>query len=382
MKVEDVRSYLLSAPSPQSFFYSQPGTVTRRSTVIAEVRTDEGISGFGESLCHGLQPPEIAKAVIDTVLRDMLIGHDLADVAVFHEYASNRLRDYGRHGAPIGALSAIDIALWDALGRAAGRPVYELLGGAFRHQVRPYATGFYRTETMTTGDLVAEARRHRDHGFTAMKVKIGFGVADDLAALRAIREAVGPDITLMADANHAYNASIARRLVHGCAELGIHWLEEPIVPEDIDGYAELRALGTGVLIAAGEGECGGAGFWPWARARAVDVFQPDIAVTGGFTAMQQISAIAQAAGILVNPHVWGTAIGLAASLQAIAALPPNPPSRGQAEPLLEYDSSAHPFREKLVAEQFGITDGTVAIPARPGIGVEVDREFLERHAQA
>lgn len=380
MKVEEVRSYLLSAPLTECFFISQPGTITCRSTVVVEVRTDEGISGFGESLCHGLQPPQIAKATIDTVLRDMLLGHEVADVAVFHEYASNRLRDYGRQGATIGALSAIDIALWDALGQAAGRPVYELLGGAFRRQVRPYATGFYRTGTATAEDLVAEARRHRDDGFTAMKVKIGFGVADDLAALRAIREAVGPEITLMADANHAYNASIARRLLHGCDELGIHWLEEPITPEDIDGYAELRGLGTDVLIAAGEGECGAVGFWPWARVRALDVFQPDIAATGGFTAMRQISAIAQAAGILVNPHVWGTAIGLAASLQAIAALPPNPPSRGQAEPLLEYDSSAHPFRQELVAEQIAVRDGVVDIPGRPGIGVQVNREFLKRHA--
>lgn len=381
MKIRDVITYLLSAPLDGGFHFSQPGTVTRRSTVLVEVRTDTDVSGFGEALCHGLQPPEIARATIDTVLRDMLLDHDVAHVAVFSEYASNRLRDYGRQGATHAALSAVDIALWDVLGKQAGKPVHELLGGAFRHRVRPYVTGFYRDETTTVDDLVEEARRHREQGFSHMKVKVGFGIEEDLAVLRAITSAVGPQARVMADANHAYDVGLARRLLRGCDELGVHWLEEPIVPEDIQGYAELRALGTNVLVAAGESECGAAGFWPWARARALDVFQPDLAVTGGFTAMRQIVAIAQAAGILVNPHVWGTAVGLAASLQAIAALPPNPPSRGTAEPLLEYDSSSHPFRQQLTTEQIAVRDGLVDIPHRPGIGVTVNREFLHEHAQ-
>jgi len=346
--------------------------------VLVEVVTDSGVSGFGESLCNGLQPPDIANATINSVLREMYLGRDPFDVAVVYQQATNRLRDYGRQGAPIGAVSAIDIAVWDVLGKALNKPVYKLLGGAHRTHVVPYATGFYRNEGTTRDDLVAEALRDRDDGFTGMKVKIGFGIAEDIATLRAIRDAVGPDIRLMADANHAYNASVARKLLRACEEVDLYWLEEPIPSEDVAGYAELRATGSSVLIATGEGECGANGVWPFAAARAVDVFQPDIAVTGGFSAMRDIIPIAHAAGMMVNPHVWGTAIGLAASLQIMAALPPNPISRGQTEPLLEYDTSNHPFRNELVCEPITMKDGLVAIPDGPGIGVTINRDFLDR----
>jgi D-galactarolactone cycloisomerase len=374
-----VRSYVLSALLEESFFFAQPGTVDRRSTVLVEVVTDEGLSGFGEALCNGLQPPGIARATVDDVLTPMYVGRDPFDVSVLYQQATNRLRDYGRQGAPMGAVSAVDIAVWDVLGQALGRPVHQLLGGAHRHSVVPYATGFYRTASSSRADLVAEAVRYRDAGFTAMKVKIGFGVDDDIATLRAIREAVGPDIRLMADANHAYNAAVARRLVRGCDEVDLYWLEEPIDPEDLAGYADLRAMGPNVMIAMGEGECGAAGAWSVAQARAADVFQPDIAVTGGFSAMREIVPIAHSAGMLVNPHVWGTAVGLAASVQLLASLPPNPISRGQAEPMLEYDSSDHPFRRELVRDAITLVDGVVPVPTTPGLGVTVDRDVLDRY---
>lgn len=223
--------------------------------------------------------------------------------------------------------------------------------------------------------------RHLDAGFTAMKVKIGFGIDDDLATLAAIRDVVGGEVRLMADANHAYNASVARRLVRGCEEQDVYWLEEPILPEDLQGYAELRGLGSSVLIAMGEGECGTAGAWAVAASRAADVFQPDIAVAGGFTALRDMAAIARAAGMSVNPHVWGSAIGLAASIQMLATLPPNPISRGETEPMLEYDSSDHPFRRELVTEPITLVGGIVPVPDRPGIGVTVDRSVLNRYAR-
>lgn len=382
MRITDVRSYALSAPLREAFFFSQPGTVHRRSTMLVEVLTDEGVSGFGEALCNGLQPPDIAKATVDSVLREMYLGQDPFDVGVLHQYAANRLRDYGRQGATMGALSAVDIAVWDVLGKALGRPVHQLLGGAYRTVLTPYATGFYRTGRTVRDDLVAEAVRHRDAGFSAMKVKLGFGVRDDVATLRAIRAAVGDDVRLMADANHAYNAGVARQLLRGCEEVDLYWLEEPIPPEDLTGYAELRAMGSSVMIAMGEGECGAAGAWPVAATKAADVFQPDIAVAGGFTALRDMAVIVQAAGMLVNPHVWGTAVGLAASIQMLAAIAPNPISRGQAEPMLEYDASDHPFRRDLVHESIALVDGVVPVPDRPGIGVTVDRAVLDRYTTA
>jgi D-galactarolactone cycloisomerase len=379
MSIAEVRSYALSSPLEEAFHFSQPGSVTRRSTVLVEVVDDDGRSGWGEALCHGLQPPGIAKATVDEVLRELYVGRDPHDVAVLHHVATNRLRDFGRDGAVMSAVSAVDIAVWDLLGRVLDLPLHRLLGGAHRSRLVPYATGFYRTATTSLADLVEEARRHQRAGFSAMKVKVGFGVDEDLATLAAIRDAVGDDVLLMADANHAYNGAVARRLVRGCDEVGLHWLEEPIPPEDLVGYGELRAMGSDVLIAMGESECGARGTWPVARARAADVYQPDLAVTGGFTAMRELVPIAHAAGMLVNPHVWGTAVGLAASVQLLATLPPNPISRGQAEPLLEYDSSDHPFRRRLVDEPIVVADGVVEVPDAPGIGVRVDRDVLDDH---
>lgn len=381
MKIAEVKSYLLQAALDVPFFFSQPGTVSRRSSMVVELVTDEGISGFGESLCHGLQPPEIARATVESCLKELILQRDPFDVGVLFEQMYNRTKDFGQKGAVIGAISAVDIALWDLLGKALNKPVHQLLGGSFRTTVEPYATGFYRREGMDGGALVDEALAYKAKGFRGMKVKIGFGVAQDLRVVASLREAVGNDVRLMLDANHAYNASIARRLVRELDPLDIYWLEEPISPEDVDGYVELRRMAPKLLLAAGENEFTRYGFWPWVVKRAVDVLQPDIAAAGGFTGLKEIMTLSQAAGILINPHVWGTAIGLAASLQFLAVIPPNPISRGQTEPLLEYDQSAHPFRRELVENPVEMVDGMVPISQEPGIGAIVNRAVLEKYSR-
>lgn len=379
MKVEQLTTFTLQAEVDQPFYFSQPGLVHHRSSVVVELVTDEGLSGFGEALCHGHQPPEIAEATVESCLRPLVIGADPFDAGVVFEQMYNRTKDFGQKGAVISAISAVDIAMWDLMGKATGKPVHKLLGGAFRQQVQPYATGFYRVH----GDvhqtaLVEEAVSYAEAGFSAMKIKIGFGVAEDVKMVRAVRAAVGPDIRLLADANHAYNAALARRLVRELDEIDVFWLEEPISPEDIDGYRCLRGMGPSLLLAAGENEYTRHGFWSWARTGAVDVLQPDIAAGGGFTGLRQVMDLALAAGLILNPHVWGTAIGLAASLQLLAAIPTAPISRAGFEPMLEYDQSEHPFRGELTTPLPRIEDGAVLIPDGPGLGIEVDRSALER----
>ncbi len=381
MKITQVHSWALRAPVEQAFVMSQPGRIAARSSTVVEVLTDEGVSGFGEALCHGFEPPEIAHAVIRSSLCELLIGQDPLASAVLWESMYNRTKDFGMKGAVVAAISAIDCALLDIAGKVAGRPVHQLLGGAFRASVQPYATGFFRVEGgRYPGQLAEEALSHRESGFDAMKVKIGFGFEDDVATMTAVREAVGPAIRLMADANHAYDAGSARRLVRRLDELDLFWFEEPISPEDIDGYVELKAMGPSMLIAAGEGEYTRHGFWPWVARRAVDVLQPDIAAGGGFTGLRQVLDLALAAGLLLNPHVWGTAISLAASLHFIAAIPPIPISRGSYEPMLEYDLSPHPFRRELVRQPFDLVGGRVPVPTGAGLGIEVDRSLLDRFA--
>lgn len=378
-RIIELKTYLLRAPIDPQFYFAQPGVVRTRSNLVVELVSDDGISGFGEALAHGLQPPEISMATIEALLRELVVGLDPLDTGVAWEHMYNRTKDFGMKGAVIGAISAIDMAMWDLKGKLLGQPIHKLLGGAFRSSVATYATGFYRVDGASYPKaLVDEAERHLSAGFDSMKVKIGFGVNEDIEAMSAVRSAVGSSVRLMADANHAYNAGVARRLVREFDDLDLYWFEEPISPEDIDGYRRLMEMGPNLLIAAGEDEYTRFGIAPWVAARAVDVLQPDLAAAGGFTAMSQITTLATAAGMMVNPHVWGTAIGLSAAIQFLATIPPTPISRAGQEPMLEYDQSTHPFRVDLIEEAIDRTDGRVHVPTGAGLGITVNREVLER----
>lgn len=381
MRILDLKTHVLSTPLDEPFAFSM-GWVHRRSALIVELTTDDGVTGWGEALCHGLQPPEIAAAIVQTALKPVVLGEDPFDVELLWERMYNRTRPFGQKGAVPNAISAVDVAIWDCLGRSLGKPVHKLLGGAWRSQVQPYATGFYRRPGVAyPEDAIAEARRHLAAGFSAMKLKIGFGVEEDIAYVHAVREAIGPGPKLMVDANHAYNVGSARRLLRALEPARIHWLEEPISPEDIDGYRELKNL-TDIYLAAGENEFTKIGFREWISRRAVDILQPDLCSAGGFTECRKIAALAQAWHLPIVPHVWGSGIALAASLQFLATLAPAPLALQPIEPMLEYDQSAHPFRQDLIFGAIAMHDGMVQIPDGPGLGVEVDREILARYASA
>jgi D-galactarolactone cycloisomerase len=380
MKIADIKTYVLKTPLEEPFAFAM-GWVRQRGTMIVEVITDEGISGWGESLCHGLQPPEIAQTIVEVALKPILIGQDPFDVDVLWERMYNLTRPFGQKGAMPNAMASVDIAIWDCLGRALGKPVHKLLGGAYRTEVQPYATGFYRVEGKSyPQDAIEEARRHIARGFTAMKLKIGFGVEEDIEYVRAVREAIGPGPKLMVDANHAYNVSAARRILKAIEPFDIHWFEEPISPEDIDGYRELKNL-TSIYLAAGENEFTKLGFREWVSKRAVDILQPDLCSAGGFTECRKISVLAQAWHMMLIPHVWGSGIGLAASLQFLATVPPAPLALKPIEPMLEYDQSSHPFRQDLIFDAITMRDGKVQVPTGPGLGVEVNRDVIERYRQ-
>jgi D-galactarolactone cycloisomerase len=380
MKITDVKTHVLSTPLDEPFAFSM-GWVKRRSTMIVEVTTDEGVTGWGESLCHGLQPPEIAATIVQVALKPIVLGQDAFDVDVLWERMYNLTRPYGQKGAVPNAISAVDIAIWDCMGRALGKPVHKLLGGAYRTEVEPYATGFYRVEGKSyPADAIEEARRHLKRGFSAMKLKVGFGVEEDVEYILGVREGIGRGPKLMIDANHAYNVASARRILKAIEPAGIHWFEEPISPEDIDGYRELKNL-TSIYLAAGENEFTKYGFREWISRRAVDILQPDLCSAGGFTECRKISALAQAWHMTMIPHVWASGIGLAASLQFLATLPPAPLALKPIEPMLEYDQSSHPFRQELIFGAITMVDGMVQIPTAPGLGVEINREVIERYAQ-
>lgn len=379
MKITAVTIHVLKSPLAEPFAFSQ-GWVRQRSATLVEIETDAGLTGWGEAFAQGLEPPEIAATVIDKALRPLIIGADPLDIEVLWHRMYHMTRDYGRVGSVVAGISAVDIALWDIAGKFYEAPVYKLLGGAFRTRVQPYATGFYRIhgqgEAVRLGD---EAVRHFEAGFRLMKVKLGYGVDDDIASMRAIARALhGKSVTLMVDINHAYGRAEAFRLGRALEEYGLRWYEEPVVPEDVEGYVELRGK-LSMPIAGGENEHTLYGFGRLIGAGAVDIAQPDIGSCGGISAARHIMALAQSRGVQVNPHVWGSAIAQAASLQMIAAVPVAHHSLFAQEPVLEYDRSSHPFRQKLITEPIEQADGWVDIPSKSGLGVEVDRAVLERY---
>ena len=379
MKISQIDVYVLKTPLEQAFASSQ-ARIGQRAATLVRITTDDGLVGWGEAFTQGPEPPEIAAAAIEHALKPWLLGRDPLDIQVLWHEMYNRTRDYGRKGSVVSAISGIDLALWDLAGHFYGQPVHRLLGGAVRRRIQPYATGFFRINGPGEADrLAAEALAHRDAGFTAMKVKLGFGLRDDLEVMQAIAEALADDsIELMVDVNHAYGRAEALQLGRALEPLNLRWLEEPIVPEDIDGYAELRSR-LSIPIAGGENEHTAFGYYPLIRAGGLDIAQPDVGSCGGISAARDITAIAHAAGVAVNPHVWGSAVSQAASIQFIAALPVTHARLFPAEPILEYDQSTHPFRQELITRPWQLVDGMIEVSDAPGLGIEVREDIVEQY---
>ena len=377
MNISAIDVFILKTPLNEPFAFSQ-GWVRQRSATLVKITTDSGISGWGEAFAQGLEPPEIAAAVIEHALTPLLIGESALDTSVLWHKMYHTTRDYGRKGSVISAISAIDIALWDIAGHHYQQPVYQLLGGAFRNEVQPYATGFYRVSGKNEASRLAdEAIRHRDNGFTAMKVKLGFGVKDDIQVMEKIATAIDTNsIELMVDTNHAYGYREALKLGKALEAYNLRWYEEPVVPEDLDGYRYLRKQ-LNVPIAGGENEHTPYGYRALFNAGAVDVAQPDVGSCGGISAARDIIAMAQAQGVSVNPHVWGSAIAQAASLQLLAAIPITNHALFPQQPLLEFDCSSHPFRHQLTATPLSLRDGRVNIPEGYGLGISVIQETVD-----
>ena len=279
-RIRRVRTHVLEAQLAQPFAYSQ-AWYDRRGAMLVEIETESGIVGWGEAF----GPARISAAVVQH-LAPLLVGRDALAGDAHWEALYNALRDHGQKGGAIEGLSAIDIALWDIRGRHFGVPVSTLLGGPLRNEVRAYATGLYRRRRDDHATyLCEEALDYVERGFPAVKLKIGFGLDEDIALTRAVRAAIGPTVGLMVDANHAYDVATALAYGRACADLGLRWFEEPVAPEDRSGYAEVRR-GISIPVAGGEAEFTRYGFRDLFVARAVDIAQPDVMAAGGITRMQ------------------------------------------------------------------------------------------------
>jgi D-galactarolactone cycloisomerase len=379
MKVTDVTCHILQCKVDRPFTSARGWLYGTRSSCVVEVATDQGITGFGE--CYG--PAAVAKAVIDTQLKPRVIGRDPFDVEVVWEDLYNRIKDYGLTGMTISAISGIDIALWDIVGRAAGKPIHKLIGGAYRTEVVPYATGLYFIDMdRLIEEAVEEAHAFAEQGFRAIKMKIGLGdLKLDAARVAAVRKAIGPDIKLAVDANHCVSVPNAIRLGRMLEAHNILWFEEPISPEDHDGYVEVtRALD--MAVAGGENDFTRWGFRDMIARKAMDIVQPDLCAAGGFSECRKIATLASAFGVECVPHAWGSAIGLAATVQFLAALPDQPPALRPMPPMLEFEQTPNPLRDHLAATPIEQKHGIVKVPSGPGLGIEIDRKVLQQYKVA
>ncbi len=390
MKVTRIDTFILKVPLGPDTFWSSQARFAQRKCLLVRIGTDAGLAGWGEAGQYG--PAEPVASQIHDVFAGMLLGEDPCRPAVHWERFYNRTRDFGAKGSTIEAISGIDIALWDLLGKTRGAPVYELLGGAFRSQVRTYATGLYYrgAERPTLAQdlplLREEALQYREAGFPAVKAKIGILTPfEDIERVAAAREALGPGVLLMVDANHAYNAHVACRVAQGIEPYDIYWFEEPVPPEDLAGYVAVKSS-CRIAIAGGECEHTRYGFARWFAERAVDIAQPDTCAAGGLTELHRIAAMASAFHVQCMPHVWGSGIAVAAGLHFLATLPPAPhtafPTPPFNEPLLEWDANPNPLRTDLLTEPIRPVEGRVTVPEGPGLGVEVSLPVLERYLAA
>lgn len=374
MKITAVRTHLLEHVLDVPF-ESASMRFDRRAHVLVEVECSDGTVGWGE--CLG---PARPNAAVIAAYAPFLIGKDPRETGKLWALLYNLLRDQGQRGITITALSGIDIALWDIKGKHYGAPISMLIGGRWRETVRAYATGSFKRDGVDRiADNAAEMAQRREEGFHACKIKIGFGVEEDLEVIKAVRAAIGPEMRLMIDANHGYTIAEALRLGKAAAEFGIDWFEEPVVPEQMAAYKAVRA-GQPIAVAGGETWHTRWGMHEALASGAVDIVQPDVCGCGGISEAVKIADLASLYGVRVVPHVWGTGVQIAAALQFMAAQVPDPVRFNPVEPIMEFDRTTNPFRQAILTRPLEAVRGVVAIPDGPGLGIEIDRAALARFA--
>ncbi len=276
-------------------------TFTFHGWLIVEIFTDDGHVGIGNA---ALAPP-ITKQVIDLYLKPLLIGADPWNIEFLWQHMYRKTMAFGRKGIGMAAISAVDIALWDLLGKSAKQPVFRLLGGRTKPRIPVYASRLYSIEL---SELAAEAKRYKKEGYRAMKLRFGWGPTDGAAGMqqnvdlvKTVRQAVGDGIDVMADAYMGWTLDYAKRMLPLLEPFNLRWLEEPVIPDDIHGYAELKSYAR-IPIAGGEHEFTQYGFRDLLAALAVDYIQFDTNRVGGITQARKISALAESHSVPVIPH--------------------------------------------------------------------------------
>ena len=370
MKIIDIEAIPTSFPLPEDATVRVGiGRMVKRDTVIVKVTTASGLVGWGESH-HGRCPTAVAQ-LVNTTLRQLALGMDATDVNGV--WAKTYRMQLGSHGMGAGtclAMSGIDMALWDIRGKATGWPLYRLLGGASR-PIPAYAGGV-SLGYQPPASLVEEIRPHIEAGYRAIKLRVGDTPALDIERAAAVRKALGNDIVLLSDANTGCSVDDARRLMPALDACGVAWLEEPFPAHDHRSYAIAKGFGR-VPLAAGENHYTRFEFNRLIEDGSITILQPDLSKTGGITEGLRIAAMAAAWKLPVNPHTSISSINMAATIHFLCAIEGNG--------YFEADvSRINPYRDQLGTRPYELSrDGTVRPPEGPGLGLEIDEDFIRAH---
>ena len=383
-KISTVTCTWLQAPVPPEHRHTSSfGLMPTMNTGLVTVETEDGLVGYGEAKVHVGSAGDYSAvcAVVRHELRPLLVGYDSRDITGLWErmyngsrveHARSHGRSFpvlGRRGVTVSAISGIDMALWDLLGKRLGVPVYQLLGGKCRDRVLAYASGGWAGP----GEIAAEGRRYVEMGYRAIKIRAGMhdpSLEVSAERVRELRAAVGPDVRIMVDAHGTLSVPQAKRLCRLLEPYNVAWLEEPTPVDDPQAMREVRAA-TEIPIAAGESEQTRYPYRDLLAGRCVDIVQPDLSICGGITEARHVASLASAYGVSVAPHSFAGAVAYAAALHFAAATPN--------VTILETSHGHNPLLREMAPETFPLVEGCVEIPDRPGLGVTPDADFVSQH---
>ncbi len=370
LKIVDIKAYATSFPvPPENRVALGIGTAIKRDAVVVKVATAGGLVGWGESH-HGRAHTAVAK-LIETTLRQLVLGMDAADVVgVWHKIYAKQLASHGMGAGTCLAMSGIDLALWDIRGQAAGMPLYRLLGGS-KKAIPAYAGGV-SLGYQPAEKLIEEIKTNLALGYKAVKLRVGDTPKKDLERVRAVRKACGDGLVILTDANIGYSVEDVRQVMPGMDELNVAWLEEPFPAHDYRSYRLAKGFGR-TPLAAGENHYTRFEFNRVIEDGAITILQPDLSKTGGITEALRIAAMASAYKLSIHPHSSMTGLNHAASIHFLAAIENGGYFEGDV-------SAANKFRDELCSTPYKVDPhGNVWPLDKPGLGLEINEEFLLQH---
>ena len=383
-KIAKVEAYWLQCPIPPAKQHrSDYGLLTAFDMALVVVTTDSGLQGFGEAKAAVGSSGVCASIVscVENELAPILIGRDARNINELWERMYNGTRDHyaisrgrgfpilGNRGLTIAAISGVDMALWDILGKTLDQPVVQLLGGSIRDSMPAYASGGW-ADADNIGD---QLKGYTARGFNAVKMRVGVmdgNVETSVARVLAARTSLGPKIKIMADAHGTFSVPEAKKFCQKATSADLYWLEEPISPDNKKGSAEVRAC-TSIAIAAGESEFTRFDFRELIEQHAVDVLQPDAAIVGGITEGWRIANLATTYQLELAPHCWGSALSFMAGVSIAFACP--------SATIIEFSSGGNPMMFELVNEQIQAVEGNILKPESPGLGITVNWDFVKEY---